>query len=125
MVAIFVVAIALPIALAAQSIVVHSSDAVEMFRGFLIGWVTSALLAVLLLMVLPALPTYRARVLFFAIAGLTLSVFVNGGATVWWHHTPGWALLNGVYNAIAWTIAGLVLAWFIRPGIRLDEAQSR
>jgi predicted PurR-regulated permease PerM len=34
-VAIFGVAIALPIALAAQSIVVHSSETVEMFRGFL------------------------------------------------------------------------------------------
>ena len=88
---------------------------IEMLKGFLIGWVTTLLLALLLQRVVGALPTYFSRVQVIVLAGLSMSVFIDLGSTVWWYHSLAWAILTGVYDFFAWAIAGLVLAKYITP----------
>lgn len=86
-----------------------------LLRGFLIEWVTVALIACLLQMAFPVLNSYTRRVLFVMLAAVTLAVHSDAGAVVWWHHAPSWAWLMGFYDVSAWTIAGLVLAAFVKP----------
>jgi hypothetical protein len=81
--------------------------------GFLHGWVVCFLIGLLLTMVAPALPDYGSRVAFVVFAGLVMALFVNFGAVIWWSMPLAFQLAEGLYNVVAWLLAGLVLARFI------------
>lgn len=75
-----------------------------------------ALLALLLQLAAPALPTYGSRVLLAVVAGLIVASNSDLGATVWWHHSAAFAATSALYNVISFSLAGLVLAKFVhRP----------
>ena len=86
-----------------------------LLRGFLIEWVTVALIACLMQMAFPVLNSYMRRVLFVMLAAITLAIHTDAGAVVWWHHDASWAWLMALYDVSAWTLAGLVLAAFVKP----------
>ncbi|MSU34798.1 MAG: hypothetical protein EXS36_06745 [Pedosphaera sp.] len=86
-----------------------------LMRGFLIEWVTVALIACLMQLAFPVLNSYMRRVLFVMLAAITLAIHTDAGAVVWWHHDPSWAWLMAAYDVSAWTLAGLVLAAFVKP----------
>lgn len=88
-------------------------DPAQLVRGFLVIWVTMALLALLLQLAAPALPTYGSRVLLAVVAGLLVAANSDLGATVWWHHSPPFAATSAIYNLISFTLGGLILAKFI------------
>lgn len=83
--------------------------------GFVHGWVVCLLLGWLMFRAGPALPRYRSRVLFIAVAGFAAGLFIDYGATIWWYSDRSWQLLNLAYNTIAWLVAGVILAAFIKP----------
>ncbi|MDH4030028.1 MAG: hypothetical protein OEU49_04175 [Chromatiales bacterium] len=83
--------------------------------GFLHEWVVCFLIGLLLVMVSPALDGYGARVGLVTFTGLTMAVFVDLGAVIWWRMPLAFQLVDGLYNVVAWMLAGLVLARFV-PG---------
>jgi hypothetical protein len=85
-----------------------------MAKGFLLTFITSVLIALLLKLAGPALPTYGAVLKFAALAGFTAAVMIDLGDSVWWHISWGWKLHMACYHVTSWVIAGLVLARFTR-----------
>jgi hypothetical protein len=87
-----------------------------MAKGFLLTLVTTVLIALLLKLAAPALPSYGAVLKFTALAGLTATVMIDFGDSVWWHISWGWKLHMAAYHIVSWIIAGLVLAKFTCVG---------
>ena len=83
--------------------------------GFLHQWVVCFLIGLLLARVAPALPGYGSRVGFVFFAGLVMALFVNLGAVIWWRMPLSFQLAEGLYNVVAWLLAGLVMARFVAP----------
>jgi hypothetical protein len=81
--------------------------------GFLHEWIVCFLIGLLLLRVAPALPSYGSRVGFVTLAGFVMAVFVDFGAVIWWRMPVALELVDGVYNVVAWLLAGLVMARFV------------
>ncbi len=86
-----------------------------MIRGFLLYLVVVTLIALLLQKVSPALPSYADRVKFAALVGLAAAVMIDFGDVVWWYIPWEWKIHQAVYTVTTWTIAGLVLAKFVKP----------
>jgi hypothetical protein len=90
-------------------------DASIMIGGFVLNLLAIVLIAALLKIAAPALPTYAARVGFVALAGATAALFIEGNEAVWWQITWQWKLYQAVYDVAFWIIAGMILAAFIGP----------
>ena len=84
--------------------------------GFIHQLITVLLLAALLSMALPALPRYLSRVVFITLAGIVAAFFINLGDPIWWHHPWPLHLVAALHNVVAWFLAALLLAIFIKPG---------
>jgi hypothetical protein len=82
-------------------------------NGFLLGWVTTALLALLLRMA--NLSSYTARVFLIVVACAAVGAYSILGNAIWWFQPRPWLILNFLYDLSAFLIAGLVLAAFIKP----------
>jgi hypothetical protein len=68
------------------------------------------LIAFVLMLAAPALPRYRQRAGFVALAGLAAAVLMDGGDVVWWQIDVAWKVYMGAYHLLFWTIAGMILA---------------
>jgi len=90
-------------------------DPVMMGRGFMLNLVVVLLLAVLMKRALPALPSYRDRVVFAALVGLTAVVMINFGDAVWWRYPWAWKTSQALYGLVSFSLAGAILAKFIKP----------
>lgn len=88
-------------------------DTSIMTKGLLIDLLSVLALLGLLRMAAPALPTYRHRAMFAALAGLGAALLIDGGDVAWWSIPWEWKLHQAVYDAMAWWVAGLVLARFV------------
>ena len=86
-----------------------------MIGGFIHMLITTLLIGMLLRMLLPSLPAWRDRVLFVALAGLAAAFWSDFTLPVWWHTPWTFFVWLAVYDIIAWTLAGAVLARFVRP----------
>ncbi len=96
-------------------------DTSTMRNGFLLMLATAFLISVILKRALPALPSYADRVGFVALLGLTAVVMIDCGDAVWWNTPWGWKVYQIFYDLVAWVIAGLVLAKFVRPETAATE----
>ncbi len=90
-------------------------DRTIMIKGFLHNALVVVLIAILMQMALPALDSYAKRVRFTAFTGLVAVVLINFGETVWWQLPMAWQMQLAMYNFGFFLVAGLVLAYFIRP----------
>jgi hypothetical protein len=90
-------------------------DPVLMGQGFVLNLVVVLLLAVLMKRALPALPSYRDRVVFAALVGLTAVMMIDFGDAVWWRYPVAWKTSQALYGLVSFTIAGAVLGKFIQP----------
>lgn len=61
-----------------------------------------------------ALPSYLGRVGFVGLIGLAVAIWANLGDPIWWHRPWEYQIYTAVYDAVAWLLAGLVLAAFVR-----------
>ena len=94
----------------------QSSDMGAMMGGGLVHFIVSAFLAGLLLkMALPALGSYGARVGLVAFAGLFGAFAMELPLSVWWYVPWSYTLFNFFATVVAWFLAGLVLAAFVKP----------
>jgi len=82
-------------------------------RGFLLGWATTGLLALLLR--LGGNTSYWSRVLQVAAAGAAAALYLRIGDGIWWYQPWPWLVLTAGYDLAVFTLAGLVLAKFVRP----------
>lgn len=64
---------------------------------------------------LAALNTYVRRVGFMAVIGLVIAWFSPLSQPIWWFHPWPVHVVDAVYIVLAWLVAGLVLAAFIKP----------
>ncbi len=83
--------------------------------GFVHMLVSSLLVGGLLMLALPGLGGYASRVLFVFLAGVFASVTVTLSTPIWFHHPWQFPLLNALYHATNWLLAGFVLGAVIRP----------
>jgi hypothetical protein len=83
--------------------------------GYLNYFVSCLVLAAVLNRVLPALTPYRCRVGISTMIGLIVAVFGSLGNPIWWSQPWPYHLVCALYDVLAWLIAGLILAKFIRP----------
>jgi hypothetical protein len=90
-------------------------DPVMMGQGFALNLLVVLLLAVVMKRALPALPSYRERIVFTALIGLTAVVMINFGDAVWWRYPWAWKASQSLYGLVSFTIAGAILGKFIQP----------
>jgi hypothetical protein len=81
--------------------------------GFVHGWITTALLA--LLLNVAALPRFGQRVTVVTLAGIACANYMNLGDGIYWFQPWPWLILNASYNAAAMLMAGLVLGALVKP----------
>ncbi len=84
-------------------------------KGFLHMLLSALLIGLLLKSVASSLPGYGQRVGFVLLAALTVGVWANLGKPIWFMHPWHFYLYTLLYDMVAWLLAGLVLARFIRP----------
>jgi hypothetical protein len=94
-----------------------------MIKGIVLYLFVALLMAWLLRLAAPALPSYGSRVKFMALAALTATMLIDLGDAVWWYIPLAWKLHQAAYNFSAWLVAGLVLARFI-DGVGAKEARN-
>lgn len=86
-----------------------------MIVGIIHELIVVILMAMLMKMVVRALPGYWNRAGFAALAGFTASFFSELTNPVWWSHPLPWYLMTGFYYFTCWLIIGFILAAFIKP----------
>jgi hypothetical protein len=86
-----------------------------MIKGLIFQVLSAFVLALLMKMVVAQLPTYGSRVKFATIVGVVAVVFIDGGNMNWWFHSVPFTILTGAFHILSFTLAGLVIAKFIRP----------
>jgi hypothetical protein len=92
---------------------VDSMSPSVMIRGFLLGWTTTALLALMLRLGMPS--TYGARVLAVLTAAAAAAAYIRLGDGIWWFQPWPWLVLTAVYDVAAFGVGALVLAAFVKP----------
>lgn len=87
-----------------------------MVLGLVIAFVSSVIAAWMLSLTGErVISRYSRRVLFFAVIGLLFAVFSDLAKFDIGGYPLTSALLLGASDLISWTLAGLVMAWWIRP----------
>lgn len=81
--------------------------------GFVHGWITTALLA--LVLHVAALPRFGQRVTVVTLAGIACANYMNLGDGIYWFQPWPWLILNASYNATAMLLVGLVLGALVKP----------
>ena len=83
-------------------------------NGFLHMRITCVLIAWLLGRAAPALGSYQARVGFVLLAGFAATFWGQAGDSIWFYGPWRYHLMGMLYDLVAWTLAGIVLARFAR-----------
>jgi hypothetical protein len=84
----------------------------QMLKGFLLGWTSCLLLALLLHKSSPALPSYACRFMFSLTTGVLIALYGNLGEVIWWNQPVGWHIATLIYDIVGWAVAGAILARF-------------
>jgi hypothetical protein len=90
-------------------------DPTNFLIGFIQYAISAMLLGCLLLLALPALPTYGKRVGFASLAGVFAAVAVQLSNPAWLHHPWEAELILAGSIVVGWVLSGMVLGWLIRP----------
>lgn len=84
-------------------------------KGFLHYFVSTLLAAGILLFAQRAVPRYGQRVTLVVLIALFAVVLVALSPSIWWYHPWSYSLYLAVTTVIGWFLAGLVLAYFVKP----------
>ena len=85
-----------------------------MAMGFLHELVSVAIAAVLMGSILGVLNTYTKRVVFMLGLGALMGFYDNLGNAIWWFNALDFSIVVALHTTLAWGVAGLVLAGFIK-----------
>jgi hypothetical protein len=86
--------------------------------GLLHALLISAAAVGLLLLVLPALPTYGRRALFLGGVGVFAALALDFADPIRWHQPWGYHGYVALFDAVNGGVSALILAWFVDPAAR-------
>ena len=66
--------------------------------------------------------TFPERFAFVFFVGLIVAVWADLGNMIWWRHPPLWTAYNFAYDLLSWSIAGIIIAFIVRPSGMADDA---
>jgi hypothetical protein len=89
--------------------------AMPMIKSFLINFIAAFIAGVLLMMTLAQNPSFWRRVIFVMMLGLFAAFVGPFVEWNWWSFPTGYSMINAIDLCVTWFIAGLVLAWRIKP----------
>jgi hypothetical protein len=84
-------------------------------RGFILYFISAFVAAVLLMMTLAQNPSFWRRVTFVMLLGLFAGFVGPFSEWNWWNFPFGFTIVNVIDLCVTWFLAGLVLAWRIKP----------
>jgi len=86
-----------------------------LLTGFIHELISMTVAALLMGSLLAVLNSYVRRVGFMAVTGVLIAWFGPMSQPIWWFNPWPIHIVNALYTALAWLVAGLVLAAFIKP----------
>jgi hypothetical protein len=86
-------------------------------KSFIINFIAAFIAGVLLMMTLTQNPSFWRRVIFVMMLGMFAAFVGPFVEWNWWSFPTGYSMVNAVDLCVTWFIAGLVLAWRIKPEI--------
>ena len=89
-------------------------------RGLLHSFTCALLLGFFMKLGLRSLPTYRCRLGFSVLLGATCALFWDAGAHIWWMHSGAWSASAALYDVLAFTVLGSVMAALVKPAAAAD-----
>jgi hypothetical protein len=89
--------------------------AMPMINSFLINFISAFIAATLLMMTLAQNPSFRRRVIFVMLLGLFAGFVGPFIMWNWWKFPFGFTIVGVIDLCVTWFLAGLVLAWKIKP----------
>jgi len=91
-------------------------------KSFVINFIAAFVAGVLLMMTLAQNPSYWRRVIFVMMLGLFAAFIGPFVEWNWWGFPLSYTLVNVVDYCVTWLLAGLVLAWRIKPEMSTQAA---
>ncbi|MDZ7290008.1 MAG: hypothetical protein ONB44_06170 [candidate division KSB1 bacterium] len=86
-------------------------------RGLLLNLITAILAAYLLSQAVDKLKTYVQRVAFVGLLGVFAALVSHVTSWNWFYFPADYTLVMSADLVVAWIIAGLVIAWRIKPAV--------
>jgi hypothetical protein len=93
------------------------TSGIQMAQALLHSIAISLIVAIALFLLGDSTLGYGNRVRLIAIVGLASALMAPLAHMIWWYFPAGWQLWNALYQAVAWLIMGLVLAYFVRSRV--------
>ena len=93
-----------------------------MIKSFLINFIAAFIAGVLLMMTLAQNPSFWRRVIFVMMLGMFAAFVGPFIEWNWWSFPTGYSMINAIDLCVTWFIAGLVLAWRIKPELNTQMA---
>ncbi|MBZ0115160.1 MAG: hypothetical protein K8J08_22075 [Thermoanaerobaculia bacterium] len=95
----------------------------SVFLGGFINMFTSALIvAALLCMAMPGLPTFSLRAQFVFLVGLFAGVAVDLARPIWWHQPWNYWIHQALFPITGWLLVGLVMAAIVKDQPPAEDA---
>ncbi len=94
---------------------IAAMDPLLLAKGYALEFLCCALLMLLRHKTQAAVRDFSCTVKFSLMIGLIATVFSNGGEIIWWHQDFAWHAMTMIHDGVAWLLAGIVLAFFVKP----------
>ena len=91
-------------------------------KSFIINFIAAFIAGVLLMMTLAQNPSFWRRVIFVMMLGMFAAFVGPFIEWNWWSYPTGYSMINAIDLCVTWFIAGLVLAWRIKPELNTQVA---
>ncbi len=91
-------------------------------KSFIINFIAAFIAGVLLMMTLAQNPSFWRRVIFVTLLGLFAGFIGPFMDWNWWSFPTGYTIVEVVDYCLTWFLAGLVLAWRIKPEMNTQAA---
>ena len=88
-------------------------------KSFIINFIAAFIAGALMMMTLAQKPGFWRRVIFVMLLGLFAGFIGPFSEWNWWNFPTGYTLVNVADFCVTWFIAGLILAWRIKPEANL------
>ena len=94
----------------------------QFVKSFIINFIAAFIAGVLLMMTLAQNPSFWRRVIFVMMLGIFAAFVGPFIEWNWWNFPTGYSMVNAIDLGVTWFIAGLVLAWRIKPETAAQSA---